>query len=308
MSEANGNWARLGKIGGVIKALSDIMTSASCTPSARGPLLVVASDYSGSHDASRYDVYSVLVADWAFCDEWEVARRAVRDRFLVDHRRMSYKSLNDRRRQSALGPFLNAARLIPGLLICLGISKGVRTIFEACEAPISSGLSECLSWKTSLLERTLRVIHVVSFSVAGMSRAHQDVFWFSDEDEIAANENQLRLLTKVWANIQSNYLSHSLRHLRCGTTLCDTGANDIEDLTAIPDLAAGAVADLLTRASGAMHTDVITPMPVGTKYKAMFIGNWLSREPSYLRKIVLRIDKESDSDRLVVGHVRLHQL
>lgn len=37
----------------------------------------------------------------------------------------------------------------------------------------------------------------------------------------------------------------NLRHLRCGTSRCDNGSNQIEDFLAIPDLIAGAISEQL---------------------------------------------------------------
>ena len=91
------------------------------------------------------------------------------------------------------------------------------------------------------------------------------MFWFSDEDEIAANPQRLTLLTKLWANVISNYTVHSLRHLKCGTTGSDDGSNEIEDFAAIPDLVAGALSDLLTSIAGQFRLGPDRPFPAGFK-------------------------------------------
>jgi hypothetical protein len=86
----------------------------------------------------------------------------------------------------------------------------------------------------------LRVVHIVSFFLAGLSRAHQNVIWITDEDEIAANDNRMRELTNLFGNISSHYLPHSMGHFRCGTMKSDDGSRQLEDLASIPDLVAGA--------------------------------------------------------------------
>jgi hypothetical protein len=75
----------------------------------RGSTLFIASDYGGQHNQSRYTSLVYLLADLGFCGDWEDVRKSVRRQFLTDNRRMSYKNLNDRRRQKALLPFLYAA-------------------------------------------------------------------------------------------------------------------------------------------------------------------------------------------------------
>ena len=47
--------------------LADAETS---IPDLQGPSLVVSSDYSGSHDGSAFEVYSILIGDLRFCGPW----------------------------------------------------------------------------------------------------------------------------------------------------------------------------------------------------------------------------------------------
>lgn len=304
------NWSALkNKKLGMMSVLADVIAGAEALlPEFSGPCLVVSSDYSGFHSGSAFEVYSILIGDLALCGEWFQARSGVRNRFLSNDRRMSYKTLNDRQRQRALGPFLAAADLIPGLCVSLAVSKNVGSLFQKDLGPVDQELTACLLWHKNLAERTFRVIHFVSAFVALLSRPGQDVLWFTDEDEIAANEKRLTIFTKVWANVLSNYAIHALGHLRCGTTKCDTGLNDIEDLTAVPDLAAGAVSDLLTPVAGNIRTGIITPLPSNQKMKSTLIGNWLINQNHRLKKLILTIDRKPDSTELNIGRLRLTQL
>lgn len=235
------NWEALStKNLGLTATLGHIMAEAKVhVPKTSGPCLVVTSDYSGSHRDSVYEVYSVLVADLAFCNEWRATRQKIRNRFLSQNRRMSYKGLNDGQRRRALAPFLFAANQIPGVCASLAVAKNVGTLFTQDDSPMNPELAEYLSWNEAAFERALRIVHFVSFFIAGVSRPNQDVFWFSDEDEIAANPQRVTLLTRLWANVMSHYTVHPLRHLKCGTTKSDDGSNEIEDLAAVPDLAVG---------------------------------------------------------------------
>jgi hypothetical protein len=304
------NWMALsGKDFGLCTPLAKIMLDVGAAPlNVRGPCLVVTSDYGGSHRQSSYEVYSVLLGDLMYCNAWRDARLGVRAGFLADGRRMSYKGLNDRQRRRALIPFLGAADLIPGLCISLAVSKSVDTLFERDVSPTNPELVDCLSWSRPLFERALRIVHVVSFWIAGLSRPDQDVLWFSDEDEIAANPARLTLLTKVWANVMNNYTVHPLRHLKCGTTKCDDGSKDIEDFAAVPDLVAGALSDLLTPIAGKFRPGVIVPLRLGAKAKATVIGHWLSRQNHRLRKVMLVIDKDPDSLGLTISRLSFNDL
>lgn len=306
---ATNNWDALAaKKLGLTATLGQILSSVgSCTPEISGPCLVVTSDYSGSHRDSAYEVYSLLVADLVRCNQWRTMRKRIRTR-LPNGRRMSYKALNDEHRRRVLRPFLAAANTIPGICASLAVAKDIDTLFEHDNSPVNPELAACLGWNRHLFERALRIIHFVSFFVCGLSLPNQDVLWFSDEDEIAANSERLTLLTKIWANVISNYAVHSFRHLRCGTTKSDDGSREIEDLAAIPDLAAGALADLLTPVAGQLRMGVIIPGKLDSKAKANNIGQWLLGNGSQLRKITLVIDRKPNSTALTISRVQFHDL
>jgi hypothetical protein len=288
------NWEALArKDFGLSTLMAKIMLQSQCrTVDVDGPCLFVASDYGGAHRESLYEIYSVLLSDLMYCDAWRRARSAIRAEFLPDGRRMSYKGLNDGHRRRALAPFLAAADMIPGMCVSLAVSKSVGTLFERDASPINPALADCLEWSEPLFERVLRIVHVVSFWIAGISRPNQDVLWFSDEDEIAANPETLSLLTKVWGNVMNNYTVHPLRHLKCGTTKCDDGSKSIEDFAAIPDLVAGGLSDLLTGINGNYRTGLVWPFGKSCKPKASVVGHWLSQQSSILRKVILVIDKD----------------
>ncbi len=308
--EPQDNWSEISASGfGLSSLLAKIMLEGRVrAPEINGPCLLITSDYSGSHAESSYEIYSVLLADLKFCSAWHTSRLAVRARHLRDSRRISYKGLNDRRQRAALMPFLRAADLIPGMCISLAVSKSVDSLFQRDTSPVNPEVLDCLAWHRSLFERALRIVHLVSFLIAGLSRPNQDVLWFSDEDEIAANPARLSLLAKVWENVMNNYTVHPLRHLKCGTTKCDNGSNDIEDFAAVPDLVAGGLSDLLTAIAGSYRVGIISPVGSASKTKARVVGHWLSQQGSSLEKVVLAIDRDVDSRGLVITRLRFDDL
>ena len=302
-----GNWDELAKKDiGLTSTLGGIMPSLGGIPDLRGPVIFIGSDYSGSHAGSLYDVYAVLLIDSSGLRRLIECRRLLRP--VLGNRRMSYKGMNDRHKRTALLPFLSNADDIPGICVALAVAKSARTLFQWGASEIDPGLLPCLEWSKSVSERALRIVHFVSFFLAGVTSPGQDVFWFTDEDEIAANDARVTLLTGLFANVASHYVVHDLLHLRCGTTKCDDGSNQIEDLTAIPDLVAGAVSDLLTSVDGKVRTVVITPFPLRPKEKASLIGRWLSGQESNLKKIILRIEPEAGSKRLAIAHMKFWEI
>jgi len=75
-------------------------------PTLFGNSILVASDYSGGRKDSSYYVVSVLIVDFDYAVTWDSRRRVIRADQLGDHRRISFKSLGDRRRASAIAQFL----------------------------------------------------------------------------------------------------------------------------------------------------------------------------------------------------------
>jgi hypothetical protein len=158
-------------------------------------------------------------------------------------------------------------------------------------------------------ERLLRVVHLASFFVAGLSAPGQNITWFTERDDIAANHARLTQLTSAWGTILSNYLSHSLGHLRCGTTESDNGTFQIEDLAAVPDLAAGALAEMATcyeKESRIPGGPLIVPPPSGVSEKTRSIIAWLSGRGASLKRMSYVIHPVERTSTLTIKRLELH--
>jgi hypothetical protein len=284
----------------------------SSLPDLRPPTtVVVTSDYSGEHQGATHEVLSFLVADLDACGPWDVLRAKARREFLGDGRRMSFKDLRDRRRQLALPAFLDAANSLSGLSFTVAISKEISTLFDG-PRPLDLAnpeFSEFREWAPRVLEKTFRVVHLLSFLLAGLLRADQNVLWFTDEDAIAAKPARVASLVRLVAWISSGYLTFDLGHLRCGTTACDDGSRRIEDLASIPDLVAGAVAEQLVIDAAA---PVIPPGQVFWVYRSDFspkssvITRWLADTKPTLKRLVVRLDQARDSPTTIVSWYHFH--
>ncbi|HEX4421136.1 MAG TPA: hypothetical protein VH165_24630 [Kofleriaceae bacterium] len=156
---------------------------------------------------------------------------------------MSFKQLGDAYREEALVSFLEAANRIPGVLLLVAFSKDVGDLLDKdSDQFLFSMLSH---WKPAVREELFRVLCLVSLLVAGLSRVGHDVLWLSDEDAILANNARMQEMAPAFRKLASGIIPHQMGHLRFTTAAHDSGDLNVEDLVAIPDLAAGALLNFI---------------------------------------------------------------
>lgn len=274
------------------------------------PRLLLGSDYARFHPGARFEVVSLIVSNPERLQRWDDSRRLVREAKLSNRRRMSYKALNDRQRRGALVPFLAAADQIPGLLFTVAIDRRVRSVFRAGGTLDRAELPpDFLHWKTTTIERAMRVIDLASFLLRGLSCEGQDLLWITDEDEVVANEDRLRVFVKTFGTVSGHYVAHPMGHVRIGTTRSDTGRRDVEDYVAICDLAAGSLQELLS--SGGLDAIVqapslFVPRRAGLHTKATEVMGWLGDNTQALKRLTFIIDEVPVTGKLRATLLRLH--
>lgn len=272
--------------------------------------LFVGSDYGGEHQNANYQTLTFLIADVAACARWVSVWAPWRKRLLPDRRRMAYKSLNDGLRARALFPLLETANRLPGLLVTFAFSRAIRSVFAADGNLDTSQLefAPLREFPAPVAEKFMRVTHVLGLLLAGLSAPGQDVLWVTDEDSIAANPARVRHLCDALAFASSHCLGHSLRHLRVATSKQDSGDLSLEDLLAIPDLAAGALSsamDSMLGSRGAPPNGFWLPPVQDVLGKTRKVLDWFSDNTQPLRRFVIVVD-ETPLRQLQATHLRFH--
>jgi hypothetical protein len=295
----------------VASALSqlDLARPGSLPDLRSGPTLLLASDYGGQHKSATHEAFSFLLADHMYSWFWNEMRTEVRKRFLRDNRRMCYKGMNDRRKVSALLPFLDAANAVAGALVTVLVEKEFASGLRLGEGERDSLPGTVRPWPVPLLRRFIWITHLASALVAGLSAKGQNLIWITDEDDIAANDRRIIEATPLVAGILSDYLAHDLGHMRFGTTKCDSGDLFVEDFAAIPDLAAGALVEIPK--AGVVHRGygLRTPLRGRVPPKALNILSWLgARQISALRKVSLVVTKGDSSKQVRVRALDLETM
>lgn len=270
-----------------LSAFNQIMEQVSI-PAFQGDTIYVTSDYSGFDKESKYTVITILLSDIANCRDWEISRRAVRSNYL-DNRRMAYKKLNDKKREAALLPFLEAAGTINGICASLVINKKIGGLITTRDtlSKLKTSIDLKGKWNIYEFERMARVAHFVSLFLAGIAKPKTNIIWISDDDEIVGGEARKTDCARLASAFTSAYIKHELGTLEMGTTALDEGDFLEEDFAAIPDLVAGSLSDLMTEMTKKGNWLDTENIIASKKRKSQLIVSWLTRVPKRLRHINL---------------------
>jgi hypothetical protein len=260
-----------------------------------GPETHLFSDYGGTHKESLYETTAVLHMDVENSMPWQAERLRLRQHFLPDGRRMSFKGLNDVKKQQALIPFLKASDSIPGVLLVVAIKKCVKNLCWGNELRPDWPQTRAMNrrWSARTFERALHVSHLVGLMVGGLSNPGQEVYWFSDEDELFANPTATEDVGNLFAMFTSAYVTHPLKHIGLGTVAIDEGDRYEEDHVALADLAAGSAAEMLTalaKHAGQIPTKVAVDFPGGLSRKSDILTSWLGYSGGSLKKVLVVVE------------------
>jgi hypothetical protein len=252
-------------------------------PLIHGDTIYVTSDYSGFHEDSKYTVITILLADLKNCHDWEIQRRIIREKYLI-RRKMAYKKLNDKQREVALIPFLEAAGTINGLCASLIINKKIDGLITTRDTLHKLMQSTDIKggWNIYEFERMSRVAHFVSLFLAGLSKPAMNIIWITDDDEIVGGDGRKADCARLVSAFTSTYIRHELGSLSMGTTALDEGDFLEEDFAAIPDLVAGTLSDIMTVINSHgnwLDTEITID---GEKIKSHRILSWLTHAPKRL--------------------------
>ena len=278
-------------------------------PMFQGNDVWVFSDYSGQQKGSEFTVIAALLMDADASPEWPRARAEVRCRFLSDARCMSFKGLNDKHKRAALVPFLETADMLSGLLAVVAIHKDVQCLCSG-EGAVSTydGILQLEGrWNKKSFESMLRICHFVSLLVAGLT-VQREVIWITDQDEFIANEPKTHDVARIAAGILTAYAPYPRRTVQFGSTAIDKADRGLEDLTAVPDIVAGATAEFVTHlwreSNGTLSLDE-WPGPPSVTTKTDLVMTWWSQAAATLRRMLWVITEET---RNAVCGIRLPRI
>ena len=282
-----------------VKAFNDKIRI-EALPHLGGREIIIATDSSGLHQENPFETLGLLILDFDFALKWEVLRQAIRRDILKDSRRMSFKQLNEPVRRRALIPFLCAADTINGLCLTIAVNKqidflcGGRWMYEQL---IASRTLKAL-WTFESFDRMIRTTHFISLVMAGLCSEGQNVFWISDQDEMFESSQKSEDTLRVLSACYKTFINWPMGTISAGTTEMDKGDRFEEDFAAIPDLAAGALAEIVMRMknlSGANVSEIpAAGLITDVSPKSDILLSWLADNTQMLKRISLFFDQRED--------------
>ena len=258
--------------------------------------LLITSDYSGDSADYPYYVFSFLITTIDAWNLWETERKKIREACFSDKRRMTFKKLSDQQRQKALPLYLKSANQLKGISFSVVIDKKCHSFFDHIYDKPKPEFEPFGKWKHSVLEKAGRITHILSILISGLATQGQNIIWITDEDSIAANDEYVCNLTNLFGWTLSLYLSFDLGHIRCGTSRCDDGTLQLEDLLAIPDLVAGAISEQyrVKKETDTAWDEVFFMYRPDFSEKTQAITWWLSDTKTPLNKLVYHIKNKKE--------------
>jgi hypothetical protein len=263
----------------------------------RGRQLLITCDIGGSQRDQPFETYSFLILDLDRNGQWLAMQQGFRAEVMPHRRRISFKAMNDGVRRRALPDFLALSEFLDAVLVTFAVHKTDRPQIGVDPDLVAelAGL-----WKPAVLDRLMWVVYLSAFLVSGFAAASQDIMFIIDEDEIAANVTQLTELTQLFGRACSAQELPMMGHLRVGTTKSDDGSLALEDLAAIPDLAAGGIGEftqILQRDGAGPLSPILQRLPPAMTWKTRTLMAWLMRRGDSLARFTCIIDARVGSPK-----------
>ncbi len=273
-------------------SLLDVRDSQEC---------LLACDFAGAHAEAQYESFAFLLGAIGQTGPWMVARGEVRDQLLNGRGEMSYKGLNDARRQRALAPFLMAANVFPGNLVVLMVNKKLKRLFDnPGDRVLFPELIVAVSkWNAKSFHRLMLVATIGALLTSGLAANSQDVLWVTDQDEIAPNPTKHDHAGHVIHHCLERYSPDLRGVLTFATTEANVDNFLLRDAVAITDLAAGCLVDAFGVFNRGSERLWVSPAPALTR-KAQVILDWFAQRDHTLRRLVICLDESEDGIDLSV--------
>jgi hypothetical protein len=253
--------------------------------------IAVFSDYSGE-GPGNYATYSVLVCGLNLVGPFRSSMEKIRQAHGLGDKEIAFKHFGKGQVLRSLPEYLAAFNnQVPGLLVTLAIHKQLRTIFYPQGRAPKDTLVKILrdqnlgSWKSSVAEKLLRVVHLAAFFVGLLAHDGQNIFWMTDHDEIAPNSLQHNNTIALFQSVLELYRRDGFKFpIVGGAVPFAERCVSMLDLLSVTDVVAGSVEQYMTQ------LDSVGPDNIVGKDGSQHVLRWLAVNGIGTRKLERDLD------------------
>lgn len=221
---------------------------------AHNKTVMVFSDYGGEAKDARFQTYSIMLCSYDPLHHFFSRLTEIRGRHRLNtpYKEIAFKDLNYGPLKRALPDLLaNYNNLLPGVVVTIAVEKTVETLFgDAKKATHAAMIAELEkagfgSWKGDTAEKTLRILHTISYLVALLAKEGQNIFWMTDHDAIAANDGIFEKTRCLLGSILKAYSKAEYGKIGCAVPFEEK--TKFTDLLSLPDIVGGSIEHYLSR-------------------------------------------------------------
>ena len=257
------------------------------------------SDYAGE---GAYLTYSFLICAYNTLPTFFAQMKEIRSRYGLGDKEIAFKDFGMGQLQRALPAYLDALNgYVPGFLLTLVIDKKVPSVFGPGDKSHRTQMLHQLrdfgftNLKPRTAERMLRVVHTAAYLTALLGHEGQHVFWMTDHDEIAANEEMYSQLLRLLQNVLGLYSAKQFDRGGGALPFAERDTGHL-DLLSSADITAGALAQYFTA------RDAVGELEARIKEGADKVLVWLGHDGLALKKLCLLMRLGTDGT-LVSGPI-----
>lgn len=259
--------------------------------------IAIFSDYGGESHESLYLTYSFLfVAYDALYHLLKIMAKARKDYGLIEpYSEICFKNKEYGPIHRILDDWLKIGDCIPGLLLTLLIPKDVISVVGKNEKKDIYNLTTILqkygygNWKPKVVEKMMRILHLIAYCCALLSKQGHKIFWMTDDDSIAPNKEKAKVMQQIFSNILEIYAPNKYNSVYVGRPFNNIHREqNICDLLSYPDLIAGSIEAYFSTCYGKNNPLI--------KEQANKVLLWLTQQGFGMKKLTVSLGADNNGN------------
>lgn len=257
--------------------------------------VAVFSDYGGEEKNSKFYTYSFVLTDYNGLAFFREQMKVLREKYGMEnpHKEISFKDAHYGPMMRCMDEYLSLTNnFVNGLLITVAINKEIISLCTSDNKKALKNITESITeyeygkWKPFVLEKSMRIIYILTYLIKLLVPSGKKIFWMPDDDATMANERRAVDLTRMLSNAL-NSLKDAPKYKTIGYSMKPFNTDEsyyMTDLLSLADLAAGSVEQYLTHTIN--NDEIFSDL-------AEKVLKWHSVQGIGLKKLIYVIEKEN---------------